>query len=143
MQLSRLDQAMTSVPLEATRAEIDEGSVLAAMPVRDLEHGTSCVLVARQGRLWVACRTDAGGPAEPPGVAIDALEWHEVGIGPQGLVGRVPGGLLGGPEATYHLVTLQAGDQLFEARLPGAAGMEAVEDFVSEARHAGARDIEL
>ena len=143
MQLSQLDQEMTPVPLAATKAKLGAESVLAAMPVHDLEHGTACVLAARLGRLWIACRTDVGGPTVPPDVAVDGVEWHEVGIGPQGLVGRVPGGLLGGPEATYHLVTVQAGGHLFEARLAGEVGMEAVEDFVSVARHAGARDLEL
>lgn len=143
MQLMAIDQAMTPVPLEAASAELGESSVVAAMPVRDLERGTACVLAAKQGQLWVACRVDAGGPTVPPGVAIDAVEWHEVGIGPQGLVGRAPGGLLGGPEATHHLVTVQAGPHLYEARLAGADGMEAVEDFLSVARHAGARELEL
>ena len=67
----------------------------------------------------------------------------DVAIGPQGLVGRVPGGLLGGPEATNHLVLVQAGGHLFEARLAGADGMEAVEDSASVAWHAGARELEL
>ena len=55
----------------------------------------------------------------------------------------MPGGLLGGPEATHHLVTVQAGPRLYEARLAGVDGMEAVEDFLSVARHAGARELEL
>ena len=143
MQLGRIDQSMTSVPLEAALAELDDETVLAALPVRDLEYGTACVLAAKQGRLWIACRTDGGGPTVPPGVATDAVEWHEVGVGPQGLVGRAPGGLLGGPEATFHLVTVQVGSHLYEARLAGADGMEAVEDFVSVVRHAGARELEL
>jgi hypothetical protein len=41
------------------------------------------------------------------------------------------------------LVTVQAGGRLVEARLAGAGGMEAVEDFVSVALHAGARELEL
>ncbi len=143
MQMSALDQDLTSVPLEVARSRLDDGSVLAAMPVRDLEHGTACLLVAKQGRMWVACRVDAGGPTVAPDVAIEAVEWHEVGIGPQGLVGRVPGGLLGGPQATYHLVTVQAGEHLYQAKLAGEDGMEVVEDFVSVALHAGARELEL
>ena len=78
----------------------------------------------------------------PPGVTIDAVGWQEVGIGPQGLVGRAPGGLPGGPEATYHLLTLQVDARLFEARLPGGGGMEVVEVFIGVARQAGASDLE-
>ena len=118
------------------------GGLVAAMPVSDLEHGTACVLAATEDQLSVACRTDAGGPTVPPGITIDAVGWQEVGIGPQGLVGRAPGGLLGGPEATYHLLTLQVDARLFEARLPGAGGMEVVEDFIGVARQAGASDLE-
>ncbi len=143
MQLAHIEQDMTPVPLEAARAALAEHRVLAALPANDLEHGTACVLAAAEGWLLVVCRADAGGPQVAPGVVTDAVEWPRVGIGPQGLAGRVPGGLLGGPEATFHLLTVQAGAHLYEARLAGEDGMEAVEDFVSLARHAGARDLEL
>ena len=125
MQLSDIDQEMTPVPLEPMTAMLDEGSVVAAMPVRDLEHGTASVLAAAEDQLSVAC------------VAIDVVGWQEVGIGPQGIVGRVPGGLLGGPEATYHLRTLQV-----STRLPGAGGVEVVEDLIGVAHQAGASDLE-
>jgi hypothetical protein len=143
VELSRIDQSMTPVPLEVAGTEIGEGTVLAAMPVREVEGGTACVLVAREGQLWIASRVSGGGSTASPGVAVDAVEWHEVAIGPQGIVGRVPGGLLGGPEASYHLVTVQAGSRLYEAKLPGSSGMEMVEDFVSVALHAGAHELEL
>lgn len=139
----RIDESMTSVPLDAVRKELGEDSVLGAVPVRELGSGTACVLVAKEGQLWIASRVDAGGPAASPGVAIDAVEWHEVAIGPQGAVGRVPGGLLGGPEATFHLVTVQAASRRFQARLGGSDGMELVEAFVSVALHAGALELEL
>lgn len=142
MELAQLDQAMTPVPLEAAQAALRDHSVSSALPANDLEHGTACVLAAAEGRLWIVCRVDGGGPEAVPDVVVDAVEWPRVGIGPQGLVGRVPGGLLGGPEATFHLVTVQADGHLYEARLAGEHGMEAVEDFVSVARHAGAGDLE-
>jgi hypothetical protein len=39
-------------------------------------------------------------------------------------------------------VTVVAGDHIYEAKLHGSRGMEAVEEFASVALHAGARDFE-
>jgi hypothetical protein len=133
---------MTTVPIEATMDALDSADELAVLPVQEQEHGTAALLIARSGRLWIACRIQGSEPTGPPGVVIDSTEWHEVGIGPLGTAGRVPGGLLGGPEASDHFVTVVAGDHIYEAKLHGSRGMEAVEEFASVALHAGARDFE-
>lgn len=142
MKLADLDESITPVPIEATLAAIDTSDELAVLPVTDQEHGTACLFIARSGKLWIACRTRGITPDAPPGVVTDSVEWHRVGIGPQGTAGRVPGGMLGGPEAADHFLTVVAGDGIYEARLHGARGMKAVEQFSSAALHAGARDFE-
>lgn len=142
MKLKDLDETVTLVPIEATMEAIDTSDELAVLPVRDQEHGTACLLIAREGQLWIACRARGSEPNGPPTVVTESVEWHQVGIGPQGTSGRVPGGYLGGPEASYHFLTLAAGDHLYEAKLPGSWGMDAVEGFASVALHAGARDFE-
>ncbi len=142
MKLRELDQATTAVPLEACAPALGGSAELAVLPAADLEQGTAVLLVAKQGQLWIVSRADGGGAMAPPSVAVHSVEWHAVGIGPLGVVGRVPGGLLGGPEATDHIVMVMAGDHLYEARLHGSDGMEAVEEFASTALHAGARDFE-
>ena len=135
MKLIDLDESVTPVPIEASADAVSGTEELAVLPVHELERGTACILIAKQGRLWVSCRTDNGGPAVPPTVSIEPVEWTRVGIGPLGLAGRVPGGLLGGPEATNHLLTVAAGDHLYEACMHGERGMEAVEGFVKNFIH--------
>ena len=143
MLLQDLDESVTPVPIEASTAAVHGSDELAVLPVNELERGTACLLIAKKGQLWVACRTSAGSPLLPPDVHVEPVEWGRVGIGPLGLVGRVPGGVLGGPPSTDHLVTVAAGDHLYEARMHGERGMEAVEGFASVALHAGASDYEL
>ncbi len=142
MKLADLDESVALVPIEATIDAIGADDELAVLPVFDQEHGTACLLIARTGQLWVASRVRSSVPDGPPGVATESVEWHRVGIGPQGAAGRLPGALLGGPEASDHFVIVVAGDRIYEAKLHGTRGMEAVEEFASVALHAGARDFE-
>lgn len=142
MKLADLDESITTVPIDATMEAIDTADELAVLPVRELERGTACLLIARKGQLWIACRTHGERRDGPPSVVTQSVEWNSVGIGPLGTAGRVPGGLLGGPEASDHFVTVVAGDHMYEARLHGSQGMDAVEGFASVALHAGARDFE-
>ena len=143
VKLADLDETLTPVPIEDSAEAVTGSEELAVLPVHELERGTACILIAKKGQLWVSCRASAGSPLLPPTVHVEPVEWTRVGIGPLGMVGRVPGGVLGGPEATDHLVTVAAGDHLYEARMHGERGMEAVEGFASAALHAGARDYEL
>jgi hypothetical protein len=138
-----LDESVTPVPVDLSARAVEGSAELAVLPVNELERGTACILIAKKGQLWVACRTSAGSPLLPPSVHVEPVEWSRVGIGPLGLVGRIPGGVLGGAIATDHLLTIAAGDHLYEAKLPGEDGMEAVEGFASAALHAGARDYEM
>jgi hypothetical protein len=142
MKLADLDESLTPVPIDDTRKALRGVMVLAVLPAQDQEHETACLLVAGKKKLVVVCRADGPNPHDPPTVALEVVDWHEVGVGPFGLSGRVPGGLLGGAEATDHLLTVVAGDRLFEARVPGSRGPEALTSFASAARRAGARDYE-
>ena len=142
MKLTEIDETMTAVPIDAATEAVADGEVLAVLPANDQEHGTATLLIAKQGKLWVVSRAYGSDPHDAPGVATDSIEWHEVGIGPFGVSGRVPGGYLGGAVASNHLLTLVAGDHIYLARLPGERGLEAVESFASVAFHAGARDWE-
>ncbi len=143
MLLHDLDESVTPVPIEASAAAMEGSDELAVLPVNELARGTACILIAKKGQLWVSCRASNGGPLQPPTVRLDSVEWSRVGVGPLGLQGRVLGGVLGGPEATDYIVTVAAGDHLYEARMHGERGMEAVQGFASAALHAGARDYEL
>jgi hypothetical protein len=142
MRLTELDESLTPVPIEAARDALQGLSETAVLPGQDQLRGTACLLVAGKKGLRVVCRADGPRPHDPPTVAVEAIDWHEVGIGPFGLSGRAPGGLLGGAEATDHLLIVVAGDRLFEAKLPGSRGPEAVESFARAARQAGAADYE-
>lgn len=140
MKLADLDESVTLLPIDAVREAVGAGHELAVIPARDQERGTACLLIARTGQLWIAWRTQGTDPGGPPDVTTEPVEWHRVGIGPMGSAGRVPGGFLGGPDATDHYLTVVAGDHLFEVRMPRERGMLAVEEFASVALHAGARD---
>jgi hypothetical protein len=142
MKFADLDESLTPVPIEPAGDALRGVKEAAVLPAQDQEHETACLLVAGKKELLVVCRADGPRPHDPPTVALEVIDWHEVGIGSFGLSGRVPGGLLGGAEATEHLLTVVAGDRLFEARLSGSRGPEAIESFASAARRAGARDYE-
>ena len=142
MRLDELDGDLTPVPVEAVRAALGDVHDKAVLPARDQLDEAACLLIASGRELLVACRARGAQPADPPTVTVEAIDWEAVGIGPFGLAGRVVGGLLGGAEATDHLLTVVAGDRLFEARVPGGRGPEAIESFASAARLAGARDHE-
>ena len=142
MKLTELDEKMTAVPIDAATDAVADGEVLAVLPANEQERGTATLLIAKQGKLWIVSRAHGGGRLDAPYVTTDTIEWHEVGIGPFGVSGRVPGGFLGGAAASNHLLTLVAGDHIYEARLPGERGLEAVESFASVAFHEGARDWE-
>jgi hypothetical protein len=142
MELSELDERLTPVPIDAARKVLEGLHETAVLPAQDQVDETACLLVAGPKELLVACRADGERPNDPPTVTVETVDWHEVGIGPFGLAGRVAGGLLGGAEATDHLLTVVAGDRLFEARVPGSRGPEATESFAHAARLAGARDFE-
>jgi len=139
VKLEDLDESMTSVPVDAARASIEGDDELGVLPVHDQERGTACLLIATSHQLWIACRA-RGDSQELLTVDAGSVPWREVAIGPFGVVGRVPGGFLGGPEASDHILTVLAGDRVFEARLAGERGMDAVEAFASVALHAGAQD---
>jgi hypothetical protein len=142
MRLSELDESLTAVPIDSARSVLDGLHETAALPARDQVAETACLLVASRRELLVVCRASGERPSDPPSVVIETVDWHAVGIGPFGLAGRVAGGLLGGAEATDHLLTVVAGDRLFEARIAGSRGPEAIETFVKAARLAGAVDFE-
>lgn len=142
MKFDDLDESLTAVPIDAAAEAVRVSSDAAVVPAHDQESSTACLLVAAKHGLLVVCRADGPLPHDPPTVALEAVDWHEVGIGPFGLAGRVPGGLLGGAVATDHFLTVVAGARLFEARVPGSRGPEAIESFASAARRAGARDYE-
>lgn len=142
MKFADLDESLTPVPIEAVEEALQGATDQAVLPAQDQEHATACLLVAGPRELLVVCRADGEMPGDPPTITLEGVDWHEVGIGPFGLAGRVAGGLLGGAEATDHLLTVIAGDRLFEARLPGSRGPEAIESFASAARRGGARDYE-
>ena len=142
MKLTEIDETMTAVPIDAATEAVADGEVLAVLPAKEQEHGTATLLVAKQGKLWIVSRAHGSGPHDAPDVTTDTIEWHEVGIGPFGVSGRVPGGYLGGAVASNHMLTLVAGDHIYQARLPGERGLEAVESFASVALHEGARDRE-
>jgi hypothetical protein len=142
MKLSEMDETMTAVPIDAATAAVADGEVLAVLPANEQEHGTATLLIAKQGKLWIVSRAYGSDPHDAPGVATDSIEWHEVGIGPFGVSGRVPGGYLGGAVASDHLLTVVAGDHIYQARLHGERGSEAVESFASVAFHVGASDWE-
>ena len=142
MKLTEIDETMTAVPLDEATKALAGGDVLAVLPANDQEHGTAVLLAAKRGKLWIVSRAYGSDPDDAPSITTDSVEWHEVGIGPFGVVGRVPGGFLGGAVASNHLLTLVAGDHMYEARLPGERGVEAVESFASVALHEGARDWE-
>jgi hypothetical protein len=140
MKLAELDESLTPVPIDAAEKALEGVHETAVLPAQDQVAETACLLVAGRRELLVACRADGERPSDPPTVSVETVDWHAVGIGPFGLAGRVAGGLLGGAEATDHLLTVVAGDRLFEARLPGSRGPEATESFAKAARLAGARD---
>lgn len=142
MMLTEIDETMTAVPIDAAAEAVADGEVLAVLPANEQERGTATLLVAKRGKLWIVSRTGGQDPHHPPNVTTDTVEWQEVGIGPFGVSGRVPGGLLGGAVASNHLLTLVAGDHIYHARLPGERGLEAVDSFASVALHEGARDWE-
>lgn len=142
MRLSDLDESLTAVPIEAARAVLEGLHETAVLPAQDQLSATACLLVASRKELLVACRASGPRPGDPPSVVVETIEWSEVGIGPFGLAGRVAGGLLGGAEATDHLLAVVAGERLFEARVAGSRGPEAIETFAKAARLAGAGDFE-
>ena len=142
MRLAELDESLTPVPIEAAREVLGGVHDAAVLPAQDQVDETACLLVASREELLVVYRAYGERPNDAPTVAVEAVDWREVGIGPFGLAGRVTGGLLGGAEATDHLLTVVAGDHLFQARLLGSRGPEAIESFASAARHAGASDYE-
>lgn len=142
MRLSDLEESLTAVPIDAVRAVLDGLHETAVLPAQDQVAGTACLLVASHKELLVACRASGQEPRDPPSVVVETVDWPEVGIGPFGLAGRVAGGLLGGAEATDHLLIVVAGGRLFEARIAGSRGPEAIETFAKAARLAGAGDFE-
>jgi len=142
MRLRDLDESLTPVPIEETQAALQAVAESAVLPAQDQERSTACLLIVAEQGLVVACRTDGPSPSDPPSVSLQEVEWQVVGIGPPGLAGRVPGGLLGGAAASEHLLTIVAGDRLFEARVAGSDGPEAIATFAREARAAGASDFE-
>lgn len=140
MRLSELDETLTPVPIDVVREVLGETHETAVLPVRDQGQSTACVLVATRRTLLIAFRIAGASPHGPPGAVVESVDWRDVSIGPFGLCGRVPGGLLGGAESSVHLLTVVAGNRAFQARVRGIRGPEAIELFATAARRAGARD---